>query len=124
MNRRVCILSRFLLAFVLVGVATPSYARVRVGTLAGTVVDAHGRPVPHATVTIQTSFGDHPNATHTDEHGHFQFARFRTGQYDLQAYSKGAFSKWLKRINIRSNHTTKVIVRMPPAADVIVNVSR
>ncbi|MGA9885557.1 MAG: carboxypeptidase-like regulatory domain-containing protein [Candidatus Acidiferrales bacterium] len=124
MNRRVFILSRFVLAFVLVGFATSSYARVRVGTLAGTVVDAHGKPVPHATVTIQTSFGDHPNATHTNEQGRFQFARFLTGQYDLQAYSQGAFSKWLKRINIRSNHTTEVILHMPPTADVVVNVNR
>lgn len=124
MNRRVFILSRFVLALALLGLATASHARVRVGTLAGTVVDAHGKPVAHATITIQTSFGDHPNATHSDKQGRFQFARFRTGQYDLQAYSEGSFSKWLRRINIRSNHTTEVTLRMPPAADVVVNVSR
>lgn len=103
--------------------ASPSGARVRVGTLAGFVVDANGKPVPHATVTIQTSFGDHPNATHTDDAGRFQFARFRTGQYDLQAYAAGAFSPWLKRITIRSGHTTEVTLRMPPKPDVVVSVT-
>jgi uncharacterized GH25 family protein len=103
--------------------ATPSPAHVTNGTLAGIVVDAHGKPVPHATVTMQSSFGDRPNATHTDAQGRFQFARYRTGQYDLQAYAKGSFSPWLRRITIRSRRTTKVTLRMPPAADVVVNVT-
>jgi len=104
--------------------ATCSVAHVLVGTLAGVVVDANGRPVPHATVTLQGSFGDQPNATHSDLHGHFAFARFRTGQYDLQAYSDGSFSPWVRRITIRSHRTTEVTLRMPPKADVVVNVPR
>jgi hypothetical protein len=103
--------------------AVSTSARVRVGTLAGVVLDANGRPVPHATVTLQSSFGDRPNATHTDSEGRFQFARYLTGQYDLQAYANGSFSPWLKRITIRSNRTTKVTLHMPPKADVIVNVT-
>lgn len=107
----------------LLGVSACAYAHVSVGTLAGVVVDAHGKPVPHATITLQTSFGDEPNATHADAHGHFRFARYRTGQYDLQAYANGAFSPWLRRITIHPNRTTKVTLRMPPKADVVVNVS-
>jgi Carboxypeptidase regulatory-like domain len=104
--------------------ATGSLAHVAVGTLAGVVVDANGKPVPHATVTIQGSFGDQPNATHADAHGHFTFARYRTGQYDLQAYAHGSFSPWLRRINIRARRRTEVTLRMPPKADVVVNVPR
>ncbi|MGH9563857.1 MAG: carboxypeptidase-like regulatory domain-containing protein [Terracidiphilus sp.] len=124
MYRRIHILPVFILALAVFGSAAPSFARVRVGTLAGVVLDAHGKPVPHATITIQTSFGDKPNATHSDAAGHFQFSRFRTGQYDLQAYSQGSFSPWVKRITIRSNHTTEVTLRMPPKADVVVTVKR
>jgi hypothetical protein len=113
----------FLLIAALLALAISASARVRVGTLAGVVVDANGKPVPHATVTMQTSFGDRPNATHTDANGRFQFARYLTGQYDLQAYANDAFSPWLKRINIRSNRTTRVILRMPPKADVVVDVT-
>jgi hypothetical protein len=95
---------------------------VPTGTLAGIVVDANGKPVAGATVTIQTSDGVQPNATHTDANGHFAFARFETGQYDLQAYSKGSFSDWTKRVMIHSHKTTTVTLRMPPAATITVTV--
>ena len=84
-----------------------------IGTLEGTVLDAHGRPVRDATVTIQTSDGLHPHATHTDSSGHFQFARWATGQYDLRAYSNGVFSDWDKYHVIRSKKITKVTLRLP-----------
>jgi Carboxypeptidase regulatory-like domain len=88
-----------------------------IGTMAGTVLDARGKPVAGATVTMQTSDGSRPFATHTDAEGHFEFARYRTGQYDLRAYAKGMFSDWTKRISIRSGKTTEVTLRLPPAAD-------
>jgi uncharacterized GH25 family protein len=97
------------------GFAAAAHARVATGTLAGTVLDAHGKPVAHATVTIQTSYGDHPNATHTDANGHFAFARYRTGQYDVRAYADGVFSDWTQRVLIRSHRTTEVTLRLPPA---------
>jgi hypothetical protein len=103
--------------FVFLFAATLAFAaaagdRVPVGTLAGTVVDAHGKPVKDASVTIQTSDGLHPHATHTNESGHFEFARWETGQYDLRAYSNGVFSDWAKRIMIRSKKTTNITLRL------------
>lgn len=94
------------------------------GTLAGTVVDAKGRAVADATVTIQSSFGDRPNATHTDSSGHFEFVRYQTGQYDVRAYSKGSFSNWTKRVTVRRGRTTEITLRMPPAADLVVPVTK
>lgn len=85
-----------------------------VGTLEGTVLDAQSKPVVDATVTIQTSDGLHPHATHTDSSGHFEFARWATGQYDLRAYSNGVFSDWDKHLVIRSKKTTQVTLRLPP----------
>jgi hypothetical protein len=98
--------------------------RVPIGTLEGTVLDGQGKPVPDASVTIQTSDGLHPHARHTDANGHFQFARWETGQYDLRAYSNGAFSEWDKRIMIRSNKTTKITLRLPKPSDEKVVVSK
>lgn len=86
---------------------------VPVGTLEGIVLDAHDKPVAHASVTIQTSDGHQPHATHTDENGHFQFARWETGQYDLRAYSDGVFSDWEKRVMIKSKKPTKITLRLP-----------
>ena len=103
--------------FILLFVATLAFAaaageRVPVGTLAGIVLDAHGKPVAGASVTIQTSDGLKPHATHSDADGRFEFTRWATGQYDLRAYSNGAFSEWAKRILIRSNKTTTITLRL------------
>ena len=83
------------------------------GTLQGQVVDAHGKPVVQASVTIQTSDGLHPHATHTDANGHFEFQRYNAGQYDVRAYYKGAFSDWNKRLVIRPKKITDVTLTMP-----------
>ena len=77
-----------------------------------------------ATVTMQSSDGKHPYATHTDADGHFKFARYETGQYDLRAYSKGMFSAWTKRIAVRSQKTTEITLHMPPPADESVTVTK
>jgi len=108
----------------MIGFASALQARVAIGTMAGTVVDSHGKPVAGATVTMQTSDAAHPYATHTDANGHFEFVRYETGQYDLRAYWNGMFSDWVKRISIRSGKTTEVTLHMPPAADESVTVSK
>jgi len=120
MQRSVC----FLLLTAALGMATIASAKGPIGELQGTVLDSKGKPVSDATVTLQTSDGNHPHATHTDVDGHFKFTRFETGQYDLRAYSNGMFSAWAKRISIRSKKTTEVTLRMPPPADVSVTVSQ
>lgn len=101
----------FLLLAVLTSVA-PTGARVPIGTLAGVVLNAHGRPVPNAAVTIQTSDGLQPYATHTDSAGHFQFTRLETGQYDLRASSGGKLSDWTKRVMVHANKITQVTLRL------------
>ncbi|HTW23026.1 MAG TPA: carboxypeptidase-like regulatory domain-containing protein [Candidatus Baltobacteraceae bacterium] len=108
----------------ILGIAAAGNARVRIGAIAGTVVDAHGKPVPDATVTMQTSYGQSPSATHTDAKGHFAFERYEVGQYDLQAYWHGMFSDWTKRVVIRTDRTTEITLRLPPAADITVDVSK
>jgi uncharacterized membrane protein len=93
------------------------------GTVQGTVLDAHGKPVVEASVTIQTSDGLSPHATHTDSSGHYEFARFDAGQYDLRAYAKGQFSQWSKHIVIRPKKTTELTLRLPPESAEKVNVT-
>jgi hypothetical protein len=87
-------------------------APISVGTIEGSVVDAHGQPVAGASVVMQTSDGQHPHATHTSATGHFQFTHFATGQYDLRAYFKGAYSDWVKRVPLRSKKQTEITLRL------------
>jgi hypothetical protein len=103
----------FLLLIAALGIAATVSARVAIGTLSGTVLDADGKPVDYATVTLQTSDGNHPHLTRTDGDGHFEFTRFETGQYDVRAQSHGIFSDWLRRISIRSGKTTQVTLHLP-----------
>jgi Ni/Co efflux regulator RcnB len=94
-----------------------------IGTIEGTVVDSHGRPVRDASVTIQTSDGLRPHATHTDSAGHYEFTRFDAGQYDLRAYSNGEFSDWSKHVLLRPKKTTEITLRLPPDSDEKVKVT-
>ena len=96
-------------------VTQTSIAKVATGTLEGTVIDSRGNTLPGATVTIQTSDGQHPHATRTDAKGHFEFTRFETGQYDLRAYFKGSYSDWHKRVAIHSKKPTPITLRIASA---------
>jgi len=103
----------FLLLIAILAVVPAGNARGPIGALAGTVLDAAGNPVSSATVTLQTSDGNHPHLTRTDADGHFQFTRFETGQYDVRAQSQGVFSDWLKRVSIHAGKTTQVTLHLP-----------
>jgi len=114
----------FVLLIAALGFAATAGAKGPTGNIVGTVLDSKGNPVADATVTMQSSDGKHPYATHTDSTGHFSFTRYETGLYDLRAYSKGMFSDWAKHIWVRSKKTAEVTLRMPPPADESVTVTK
>jgi len=106
-------ISNLVLALFLMGLfSTGSDARTAVGTLEGTVVDMQGNAIAGATVTIQTSDGQHPHVARTDENGQFSFSRFAVGQYDLRAYSRGTYSDWARRISIHAHKPTAITLRI------------
>jgi Carboxypeptidase regulatory-like domain len=105
----------FCLCLAAVVAAPTSTARVATGTIEGIVIDLQGKKVPGATVTIQTSDGQHPHVARADAQGHLQFTRFETGQYDLRAYFQGQYSDWDKRVFIHSKKPTPIVLRIAPA---------
>jgi hypothetical protein len=114
MTRKVLVTAVF--ATMIFALAAKAQFAGGLGTLSGSVLDEQGKPVADASVTIQTSDGLRPHATHTDSTGHFEFTRFEAGQYDVRAYSNKVFSDWSKRVVIRPKKTTEITLRLSPAA--------
>lgn len=75
------------------------------GVLTGIVLGPDDKPVPHASVTYQSSGGSAPHAVHADAHGRFTITKLKSDNYDLRAYGKGVFSEWQKNISVRSGQT-------------------
>ena len=88
------------------------------GVLSGVVLGPDDRPVPHASVTYQSSGGTAPHAVHADSQGHFTITKLRTDNYDLRASGKGVFSEWEKNVTVRSGRTKSVTLRLIYAKEI------
>ena len=82
------------------------------GTLAGTVLDANGKPVAAASVVMQSSAGAMPYATTTNSHGRFFFPRLPHGYYDVRATTRYRASAWRHNLSVRTGHQTDVVLRL------------
>jgi Carboxypeptidase regulatory-like domain len=80
--------------------------------LTGVVIGPNDRPVPHASITYQTSDGSAPHATHADAHGHFVISHLPANDYDIRASAKGIFSDWQKNISLRRGQTKSFELRL------------
>jgi hypothetical protein len=78
------------------------------GTLAGTVIGANGRPVAGSRVTLQDAGASHPDVTLTNAQGRFFFAELHHGYYDVRAYAGGAWSEWKHNIEVKTGKQTEV----------------
>ena len=88
------------------------------GVLSGVVLGPDDKPVPHASVTYQSSAGMAPHAVHADSQGHFTIAKLRSDNYDLRASGKGVFSEWEKNVTVRSGQTKSVTLRLIYAKEI------
>jgi hypothetical protein len=81
-------------------------------TLSGVVIGPDDKPVPHASVSYQSSDGSAPHAVHTDAHGRFTISELRADNYDIRASAKGIFSDWQKNIALRKGKTRSLELRL------------
>jgi len=88
------------------------------GVLSGVVLGPDDKPVPHASVTYQSSAGIAPHAVHADSRGHFTITKLRTDNYDLRASGKGVYSEWEKNVAVRSGQTKSVTLRLIYAKEI------
>jgi len=84
------------------------------GTVAGTVINSSGKPVPGARVTLQGADGTAPQTTQTNTHGRFFFPELDHGYYDVRAYSNGAWSGWKHNVEVKTGKQTEVELRIIP----------
>jgi Carboxypeptidase regulatory-like domain len=82
------------------------------GTLAGTVWSARGKPVTGASVTMENASGGEPHATTTNAQGRFFFPELLHGYYDVRASHNGASSEWKHNIEVHTGKQTDVALRL------------
>ena len=80
--------------------------------LSGVVIGPDDKPVPHASVSYQSSDGSAPHAVRTDAHGRFAIAQLRADNYDIRASAKGIFSEWEKNISLRKGQAKSIELRL------------
>jgi hypothetical protein len=112
MRRVVLFLAVFLLALAAVrGVSAAPQSKGN-STLSGVVLGPDDRPVPHASVSYQSSDGRAPHAARADSRGHFTITKLHADVYDLRASGKGVFSDWEKNIVLRPGQTKTVTLHL------------
>lgn len=84
------------------------------GTLSGVVLNSQGRPVPGASVTMQTANGGSPHATVTNSQGRFFFPELVHGYYDVRAAHKELASAWKHNIEVNTGKQTDVRLQLAP----------
>lgn len=90
----------------------------------GVVIGPDDKPVPHASVTYQSSDGTAPHAVHADSHGHFTIAKLRSGNYDLRASGNGIFSDWEKNVMVRKGQAHSIELHLIYAKEMPKSVSQ
>jgi hypothetical protein len=81
-------------------------------TLSGVVLGPDDKPVPHASVSYQSSGGNAPHAVYTDSRGRFTVTKLKADNYDVRASSKGIFSEWEKNITLRRGKTEYITLQL------------
>lgn len=92
-------------------------------SLSGVVIGPDDKPVPHASVTYQSSDGTAPHAVHADSRGHFAITKLRSGNYDLRASAHGIFSDWEKNVMVRKGQVRSLELHLIYAKEMPKSVS-
>ncbi len=116
MKRGLIFLSIFVLALCGVtavdGTAQSSAKNKGKASISGVVIGPDDKPVPHASITYQSSGGSAPHAVRADAHGKFVIAGLRPDNYDLRATSHGIFSEWEKNVNVRRGQSKSITLTL------------
>jgi hypothetical protein len=112
MRRTILFLSIFLFTLAAVRSVLAAPQSKGSATLSGVVIGPDDKPVPHASVSYQSSGGNAPHAVYTDSRGRFTITKLKSDNYDVRASSKGIFSEWEKNIMVRKGHTENITLQL------------
>lgn len=103
-----------LLAGSLIAADSLSAATEKKGTSAitGIVIGPNDKPVPHASITYQSSAGSAPHVVRTDSHGRFAVTKLVADNYDLRASANGVFSDWEKNFTLHAGQTRSITLHL------------
>jgi Carboxypeptidase regulatory-like domain len=101
MRRALPLIAIMLLALTAVRGVSAQTKKKGSATLSGVVIGPDDKPVPHASITYQSSGGNEPHIARADSHGRFSITKLKADNYDLRATGRGVFSEWEKNVNVR-----------------------
>jgi hypothetical protein len=101
MRRALLLLAIFLLALLAVRGVSAGPQKKPSATLSGVALGPDDKPVPHASITYQSSSGNEAHVVHADSHGRFSIPKLKGDNYDVRATGRGVFSEWEKNVNVR-----------------------
>jgi tetratricopeptide (TPR) repeat protein len=85
-------------------------------SLAGTVRDSHGTPVPHATITLQSANPSQTFTSHTDPEGKYRFAAISQGVYALHTEASGFAEASVPAVFLGPKESKSVDLTLQPAS--------
>jgi hypothetical protein len=85
-------------------------------TLSGVATDAHGKPIPHARVSLKSEGGAAPLETQTDADGNYTFANLAPGRYTISAIGETLRSRDIQVTVTELPHQTLDLLLIPVAA--------
>jgi hypothetical protein len=104
-----------LTVFLLAALFLPAFPQRQTGTISGRVMDAGGKPLPGATVSISGPAFMGISSFVTTETGLFRFAGLNPGEYELRAEMPGFKSHIYQAVIVDVGKTTELEVRLEEA---------
>jgi hypothetical protein len=123
MKRALILLTLFVLALTAALNTNAEPQSKGTSTLSGVVIGPNDKPVPHASISYQSSDGSAPHAAFADAHGHFTITQLRADSYDIRASHNGVFSDWQRNIPLGKGKSRSVELHLIYAREMPKSVS-
>lgn len=116
MRRPIALAIHALIPLLLLALTIPLAAQEETGSIAGTIIDVSGAPLPGVTVTTTSPALIGAKTAVTNEHGEYVLRRLPPGRYSVQSELSGFAPMVRPQIEVRVGQTAQVNFRLGMAA--------